>query len=659
MSDTFDNLLREAAPSATERLRLETGEPTRVVSPKGGRVLALEPLTRQAIIAMVAPVVPPDVRRRLPVEPTVEFEYECAGVGRFAVSIQRAPDNPQQLTVTATPLASSEAPTPPPGSAPNGELGPPVIEHTSQTAWEPAPAEPGAPVIEHTSQTAWAPAPVEPEAPVIEHTSETMSPTEPTESEAPIIEHTSETMSATAPPEEDVPVIEHTSEPLAPQVPTESGAPIIEHGSPLSEPASVESEAPFIELMSETMSAPTVEPEAPAVEPAPAPTMAPRSATLAVDPAIAPGPAGPPAIDALFQRMYEVGASDLHLSVSMAPLVRKDGTIQPLDPSASALEADRLRTLLLEIMPEKNRTEFEKVHDTDFAYEIEGLARFRANVFMDRKGWGAVFRVIPADIMTVEQLGLSSHVLKLCELTKGLVLVTGPTGSGRSTTLTALIDYINKTRSDHIVTIEDPIEFVHENQKCLVNQREVYTHTGGFKTALRAALREDLDVILVGEMRDLETIAIAVETAETGHLVFGTLHTSTAASTVDRMIDQFPPDRQAQIRIMLSESLRGVISQTLCRKIGGGRVAALEILLTNSAISNLIREGKTFQIPSMMQVGRGSGMIALNDSLLELVKNKTVEPEEAYVRSVDKNGLEAQFKRARIDSSFITPEKSE
>ena len=262
------------------------------------------------------------------------------------------------------------------------------------------------------------------------------------------------------------------------------------------------------------------------------------------------------------------------------------------------------------------------MHDTDFAYEISGLARFRANLFLDRKGIGAVFRVIPAEILTAEQLGLSPHILKLGRLTKGLVLVTGPTGSGKSTTLTALIDYINKNREDHIITIEDPIEFVHENHRCLVNQREVHTHTAGFKSALRAALREDPDILLVGEMRDLETISIAIETAETGHLVFGTLHTSTAASTVDRMIDQFPPDQQAQIRVMLSESLRGVISQTLCRKIGGGRIAALEVLITNSAISNLIREGKTFQIPSMMQVGRGAGMVGLNDALGDLVKGE-------------------------------------
>jgi twitching motility protein PilT len=229
------------------------------------------------------------------------------------------------------------------------------------------------------------------------------------------------------------------------------------------------------------------------------------------------------------------------------------------------------------------------------------------------------------------------------------VLVTGPTGSGKSTTLCAMIDYINKNRPDHIITIEDPIEFVHQNQKCLINQREVRTHTDSFKDALRAALREDPDIILVGELRDLETVAIAIETAETGHLVFGTLHTTTAASTVDRVIDQFPPDRQAQIRIMLSESLKGVIAQTLCRKIGGGRAAALEVLIATQAISNLIREEKTFQIPSMMQVGRGVGMVPLNDALMELVTKKLVAPDEAYAKAVDKNSFEALLKRAGLD----------
>ena len=361
-----------------------------------------------------------------------------------------------------------------------------------------------------------------------------------------------------------------------------------------------------------------------------------------------------PAIDHLFRLMSERGASDLHLCVGMPALVRKDGSIQPLEPESPPLDPATVTSLLEPIMPAKNREEFAHRHDTDFAYEIAGLARFRANVFKDRKGTGAVFRVIPSKMLTAADLGLSQHILQLCRLNKGLVLVTGPTGSGKSTTLCAMVDYINQTRTEHIITIEDPIEFVHENQKCLVNQREVHTHTDSFKNALRAALREDPDILLVGEMRDLETVAIAIETAETGHLVFGTLHTTTAASTVDRIIDQFPTDRQPQIRTMLSESLRGVISQTLCKKIGGGRAAALEVLIVTSAVSNLIREGKTFQIPSIMQVGKAVGMVTLNDSLMNLVSKKLVAPEEAYSKAVDKAGFEGLLKRAGIDTKFVT-----
>jgi twitching motility protein PilT len=358
-------------------------------------------------------------------------------------------------------------------------------------------------------------------------------------------------------------------------------------------------------------------------------------------------------IDKLFHAMCRLGASDLHLCVGTPPLVRKDGRMQALDPNMPALTDEFLERLLDPIMPAQNRSEFAEYHDTDFAYEIAGLARFRANVFADRKGRGAVFRVIPSQILTAETLGLSPHILNLCKLNKGLVLVTGPTGCGKSTTLCAMIDHINKNREDHIITIEDPIEFVHENQKCLINQREVRTHTGSFKAALRAALREDPDIVLVGELRDLETVAIAIETAETGHLVFGTLHTTTAASTIDRIIDQFPSDRQAQIRIMLSESLRGVIAQNLCRKIGGGRVAALEVLIATSAVSNLIREGKTFQIPSMMQVGKAVGMVSLNDALLDLVAKKIVAPDEAYSKAVDKPSFETALKRLGVNTAGV------
>jgi twitching motility protein PilT len=400
----------------------------------------------------------------------------------------------------------------------------------------------------------------------------------------------------------------------------------------------------------------------PVAVPAPAPVAAAPVAAAVAAPAAAAVPAVEPhavigssaKIDALFHKMVEMKSSDLHLCVGMPPLVRKDGSIQPLEANGTALDPESIVALLDPIIPAKNREEFARRHDTDFAYEIAGLARFRANIYMDRKGRGAVFRVIPSKILTAEDLGLSQAILQLCKLNKGLVLVTGPTGSGKSTTLCAMVDYINRTRDEHLITIEDPIEFVHENKKCLINQREVHTHTSGFKDALRAALREDPDIVLVGEMRDLETVAIAIETAETGHLVFGTLHTTTAASTVDRVIDQFPTDRQAQIRIMLSESLKGVIAQTLCKKIGGGRVAALEVLIATNGVSNLIREGKTFQLPSMMQVGKQSGMVTLSDALMELVTKKLVEPAEAYSKAVDKPSFEALLKRANIDTKFVT-----
>lgn len=353
-------------------------------------------------------------------------------------------------------------------------------------------------------------------------------------------------------------------------------------------------------------------------------------------------------MDSLFYKMAQMGASDLHMSVSMPPMVRKDGRIQKLEESEQTLSPATMKELLTSIMPEKNQEEFERRHDTDFAYEIKGLARFRANIFMDRKGMGGVFRIIPDKILTAQDLGLSEAILKLCELSKGLVVVTGPTGSGKSTTLCAMVDHINQNRDDHLITIEDPIEFVHENKQCLVNQREVHNHTDSFKDALRAALREDPDILLVGEMRDLETISIAIETAETGHLVFGTLHTTTAASTVDRIIDQFPADRQQQIRVMLSESLKGVIAQTLLPKKGGGRIAALEVLIVTPAISNLIREGKTFQIPSAMQTGKQHGMVLLNDALINLVQKGLVEAKDAYIKAVDKTGFEMALNRVGL-----------
>ncbi len=345
---------------------------------------------------------------------------------------------------------------------------------------------------------------------------------------------------------------------------------------------------------------------------------------------------GEPRINMLLREMVRVGASDLHLSTGAEPMLRLHGSMTSLEKHG-ALERTELTALLDEILPERNREEFARDWDTDFAHAIEGVARFRANYFVDRNGPGAVFRQIPFELLPVEKLGLPAKVMDLCWLTKGLVVVTGPTGSGKSTTLATLIDYINDNRADHIITIEDPIEFVHSNKRCLVNQREVGMNTRSFKRALRAALREDPDIVLVGEMRDLETIAIAIETAETGHLVFGTLHTNGATSTVDRIIDQFPPDQQAQIRTMLSESLRGVIAQVLCKKKGGGRVAAYETLVTTPAISNLIREGKTYQLNSVLQTGKALGMQMLNDHLFQHVKAGLVEPEEAYMKSNDKN----------------------
>ncbi len=355
-----------------------------------------------------------------------------------------------------------------------------------------------------------------------------------------------------------------------------------------------------------------------------------------------------PRINAFLRTMTTLGASDLHLCSGVAPMIRHDGEMQQLDDSGPLSDAE-LREMIKEIAPEHNAEEFAETCDADFAHTIEGVARFRVNAFMDRHGAGVVCRRIPFEILSPEQIALPKAVLDLCWLSKGLVVVTGPTGSGKSTTLATLIDYINKNRTDHIITIEDPIEFVHDNQRCLINQREVKTHTRSFSAALRAALREDPDIVLVGEMRDLETVAIAIETAETGHLVFGTLHTTTAISTVDRIIDQFPADQQAQIRIMLSESLSGVIAQVLCKQTGGGRCAAYEVLISTPAVSNLIREGKTFQIASTMQTSRNLGMQTMNEHLVELVTVKKISPEEAYIKSVDKMGLKMMFTQAGIE----------
>jgi twitching motility protein PilT len=362
------------------------------------------------------------------------------------------------------------------------------------------------------------------------------------------------------------------------------------------------------------------------------------------------------ALERLLRLQVERGAADLHLRTGEPPILRLGGDLLRIE-GEERLDSDNLGGMLWAIMPDKNKGEFDELWDTDFAYEIEGVSRFRVNVLRDRFGVAAVIRTIASGTVTVEQMGITPEVQALCSLTKGLVLVTGPTGSGKSTTLCALVDLINRSRSDHIITIEDPIEFVHQSKKCLITQRQVGVHTQSFKSALRAALREDPDIILVGELRDLETIAIALETAETGHLVFGTLHTSTAAGTINRIVDQFPADRQEQIRIMLAESLKGVVSQTLCKKIGGGRVAAREILLVNKAVSSMIREGKTVQIPNIIQTQRKLGMETLNDALLTLVKNKQVEPEEAYIKSVEKKDMAVKLRGLGVQIALAGSEE--
>ncbi|WP_243374277.1 type IV pilus twitching motility protein PilT [Geotalea sp. SG265] len=344
-------------------------------------------------------------------------------------------------------------------------------------------------------------------------------------------------------------------------------------------------------------------------------------------------------IDALFKMMNEQGASDLHLSTGSPPIFRLNGEMERLN--FKSLGHEDLKSILYEILTETQIADFEKRKDLDFAYSVPGIARFRGNMLMQHRGIAAVFRIIPSKILTADQLNLPEGVRKLTALKKGLVLVTGPTGSGKSTTLAAMIDLINSTRREHILTLEDPLEFIHENKMSLFNQRQIGEHSESFAAALRAALREDPDVILVGEMRDLETISLAMSAAETGHLVFGTLHTSSAAKTVDRIIDVFPKDAQEQVRAMLSESLKGVISQQLLRNADGkGRSAALEIMMGTPAIGNLIREGKTFQIPSIMQTAKKDGMQLMDQHILDLLKTKKVSPEEAYRCAADKKQFE-------------------
>jgi len=357
-------------------------------------------------------------------------------------------------------------------------------------------------------------------------------------------------------------------------------------------------------------------------------------------------------IDQFLKVLVEQGGSDLHLTAGSPPIMRLNGNMQKF--KFRDLTPRDMETLVYEIMAEEWRARFLETQDFDFAYEIEGLARFRANVFWQRKGLGCVLRTIPGTILTADQLGFPDAIRKFCMLTRGLVLVTGPTGSGKSTTLAAMVDLVNETRHDHILTIEDPIEFTHRNKKCLVNQREVGTNTRSFSKALRAALREDPDVIMVGEMRDRETIELGLTAAETGHLVFGTLHTSSAPKTVDRIIDVFPVDQQEQVRAMLAESLKGVISQILLRrKDGRGRMAAFEVMVGTAAVSNLIREGKVHQIPSMIQVGKKDGMQLLDQHILEYLMSGQIDAREAYMRASNKQAFRQYLKEEPPALEFV------
>ena len=353
-------------------------------------------------------------------------------------------------------------------------------------------------------------------------------------------------------------------------------------------------------------------------------------------------------IDAFFKLMHEQNASDLHLVSGQPPVLRIRGDMERI--KYKLLENDELKSMLYEIAPEEKVKVFEETGDVDFGYEIPGLARYRANFFMQKYGCAAVFREIPAEIMTAEQLGLPPVIPKLASLPRGLVLVTGPTGSGKSTTLAAIIDVANRERKDHIITVEDPIEFVHRSQNCIVNHREVGLHTASFSAALRGALREDPDIILVGEMRDLETISLAIEAASTGHLVFSTLHTSSAAKTVDRVIEVFPASEQPQIRSTLSDGLRAVIAQVLFKRIDKkGRCAALEILIATPAVRNLIREAKTHQISSMIQTGKKYGMQLLDDAIMDLLNKGWIDSDEAYMKSNDKSKFRPFLKNPPVD----------
>ena len=618
--EKLNDYLQKLLSSCSDELRLEPDRNPYLVSENRTTDVANVPLIGTQISTMVFPLIPPDVKSALPHSTEIEFVHPH-NLGNFNFTVQKSPSG---FNVTIRPMlgdssGSIPVPEPLPPTAPGytAELGTPYAEPETapQTSYE-------------LEQPATETEPPSAESTPASHLAELLTETRETAEEyIPTDEHSEvDLVSANDPEYQTVFSDTATYEPPGRRDDFDSG----EYVPP----------EPEVET-SQEMSDPPPDDAAPTAY---SPILQPPAEAAFVPSESNPGMSSK--MDSLFQTMAEIGASDLHMSVSVPPMIRKDGKMKQLQDADAALTADAMRELLMSIMPARNQEEFAERSDTDFAYEIPGLARFRCNVFMDRKGMGAVFRIIPSKILTAEELGLSKAIMDLCSLSKGLVVVTGPTGSGKSTTLCAMVDSINKAREDHIITIEDPIEFVHENQKCLVNQREVHNHTDSFKDALRAALREDPDIVLVGEMRDLETISIAIETAETGHLVFGTLHTTTAASTVDRIIDQFPADRQQQIRVMLSESLKGVIAQTLLPKKGGGRVAALEVLIVTPAISNLIREGKTFQIPSAMQTGKNHGMVMLNDALFEHVENGNVEPMDAYIKAVDKPGFETMLTRS-------------
>lgn len=643
--EKLHDYLQTLLSTCSYELHLEPNKNPYLVSANGQNDVNNTPLLGTQISMMVFPLIPNDVKQQLPSQPEIQFVHPH-NLGKFNFLVKKSPAG---FIVTIRPMLSEKPPT-------QEQMVESILQTSSVLSSTEPPPAPSKPAFEPFSSE---PSPLESAGYTFESSSSDSEnnanipvnafPSPELEYDEPYA-YLSETADFVQPEIEIVsvndPEFQTTFsddaiyEPPAKRQDFESS----EYVAPTSDFAPMEEEYSFqseAQAVSETYpQTQNYQSSAPVKEQSTIQT----TQTAGFVPAQTNGDAKI-RMDALFYKMAEVGASDLHMSVSMPPMIRKDGKMQLLQCNETTLTPNSIKELLTSIMPHKNQEEFARRNDSDFAYEIPGLARFRANIFADRKGMGGVFRIIPTKILTAQQLGLSQAIMNLCALSKGLVVVTGPTGSGKSTTLCAMVDHINKDRDDHIITIEDPIEFTHENQKCLVNQREVGNHTDSFKDALRAALREDPDILLVGEMRDLETISIAIETAETGHLVFGTLHTTTAASTVDRIIDQFPADRQQQIRVMLSESLKGVIAQTLLPKKGGGRVAALEVLIVTPAISNLIREGKTFQIASSMQTGKNIGMVMLNDALYDLVQKGIVEPRDAYIKAVDKTNFETMLTR--------------